>query len=165
MNRAHAASTSESLSPKVGMVPQGLRSSGARPALRVLLLVSIVLAFATQPIRLGEAVATSDAAHYIGQAAPVAKVDPRDYVRERASRSLGWTGQQWACLTELIRRESGWRVNAANRHSSARGLFQVLHQKPGLSLERQTTIGLRYIKHRHHTPCHALAFHTAHGWY
>lgn len=91
--------------------------------------------------------------------------DPREIVRKRASRN-GWAkGRQWSCLVELVRRESRWNPDADNPRSSAQGLFQVLRQKPGLSVERQADIGLRYIEARHHTPCQALAFHTERGWY
>lgn len=91
--------------------------------------------------------------------------DPRAIVRERASRSRGWTGREWTCLRELVHRESRWDPNADNPRSSAQGLFQVLRQRPGLPVEEQARIGLRYIAHRYTTPCRALAFHDANGWY
>lgn len=165
MNRARGASNSADSPPKSGMVRPSVRRD-AHSARRVLTLTA-ALALALQPIQLGRVAATNDAAHYLGtvKTAPAsAPADPRAYVRDRASRG-GWAGNEWRCLDVLIRLESGWRVDADNPHSSAQGLFQMLRQKPGLSLARQTTIGLRYIRHRHDTPCQALSFHRAHGWY
>lgn len=113
------------------------------------------------PTRLGEPMpqARSDAAHFIGY-----QIDPREYVQHRASRS-GWTGSEWRCLHRLIYRESRWRLDAKNPHSSARGLFQVLGQPAGQPLEVQTRIGLTYIKERYGTPCAALKHHLRRNWY
>ena len=121
--------------------------------------LTTVLVLGSTPT-LGEATPT-DAATFIVER----QATPREIVRERASRN-GWAkGRQWACLVELVRRESRWNPDADNPRSSAQGLFQVLRQKPGLSVARQADIGLRYIQSRHHTPCQALAFHTERGWY
>lgn len=125
-------------------------------------LTAVILA---NPTSLGIAQASDAAVPVAPSAADVSTPTARDIVRQRASRS-GWaSGRQWACLTELIRRESRWNPNATNPNSSARGLFQVLRQKPGLPVAKQAEIGIRYITARHHTPCKALAFHTTNGWY
>lgn len=153
--------TSDFSPPKDGMGEVSVPRD-ARPALRVSMLVA-ALALTLHPVRLSEAVTpTNDAAHYIGTITPT---DPRTYVRQRASRDRGWRGSEWTCLRDLIQRESSWRLHAKNPHSSARGLFQMLRQRPNMSLADQTRIGLRYIAHRHHTPCQAIAFHDRHGWY
>lgn len=103
----------------------------------------------------------SDAAVLVSEPAPT----PRQVVAERASRN-GWnTGRQWACLTELIRRESGWRPHASSATSSAEGLFQILKQRPGLPVSKQAELGIKYITHRYGTPCHALAHHDLKHWY
>lgn len=105
----------------------------------------------------------TDAATLIYQPAP--QPSPREVVAQRASRN-GWnTGRQWACLTELIRRESGWRPHASSSLSSAEGLFQILKQQPGLPVTKQAELGIKYITHRYGTPCHALAFHDRNNWY
>lgn len=105
----------------------------------------------------------SDAAVLISEPAP--EPSPRQLVAERASRN-GWnTGRQWACLVELVHRESRWNPNADNPKSSAQGLFQILKQRPGLPVTRQAELGIRYITHRYGTPCHALAFHNDNGYY
>lgn len=72
---------------------------------------------------------------------------------------------QWRCLDELIQRESGWRLNADNPHSTAFGLFQLLKLNPKAKLQKQIRHGLRYIKHRYRTPCNALKHHDQNGWY
>lgn len=89
---------------------------------------------------------------------------PRQIVKDRASRS-GWRGREWRCLSTIIHLESRWNPRAANKHSSARGLFQMLKQTPNLPVEDQARLGVRYVKQRYGTPCKALHFHLAHGWY
>ena len=77
----------------------------------------------------------------------------------------GWDVQQFACLDELWRRESNWRVNAENRSSGAYGIPQAL---PGDKMASagadwrtnpatQITWGLGYIANRYETPCGAWA--------
>lgn len=125
--------------------------------------LALTAALTLAPAHLGAVPASNDAARYLGTLVPK-PVDPRAYVKARAARA-GWHGREWRCLRTLIALESSWRLHAANPRSSARGLFQVLHQDPNMGLEAQTRIGLRYIAKRHHTPCKALAFHRAEGWY
>lgn len=127
--------------------------------------IALAAVLSVLPARTAEPVPT-DAAHLLpGVVEKPKPADPRAIVRERASRDRGWTGREWRCLHELIRRESRWDPNADNPRSTAQGLFQVLRQQPGLSVEKQTTIGIRYIAHRYDTPCRALAFHDRKGWY
>ena len=110
--------------------------------------------------------ATSDAAHQLQvSVAEVAPSDPRMYVMQRASRS-GWRGQQWRCIDALVYRESSWRINAKNAHSSAYGLFQFLHMKPGTPLAKQYATFEDYINSRYHAdPCAALHHSITKGWY
>ena len=128
-------------------------------------LAAAVLALSA-PVGLGEAAASNDAAHYMGQTT-VAKstVDVRQFVQARASRS-GWKGAQWRCIDALVYRESRWNVKAANAHSSAYGLFQFLHMKPGTSLSRQYRAFESYIGSRYNgNPCDALSSSLTRGWY
>jgi len=97
-------------------------------------------------------------------ARPAAVVDVRALVKARASRA-GWTYREWRALAELIRLESSWRPDADNPHSSAYGLFQMLHLDPATPLRRQVELGVRYIRSRYGSPSAALAFHRKHGWY
>jgi len=130
---------------------------GAVPALLALTLVSAPA---------GGLETTNDAAVVVGviEGPLPDRRSPRAIVRERASRS-GWKGAQWRCLDAIIHKESRWNPRAANTHSSARGLFQMLKQDPALSVEEQTERGLRYVRERYGSPCQALRFHVAHGWY
>ena len=110
--------------------------------------------------------ATSDAAHQLQvSVAEVAPSDPRTYVMQRASRS-GWRGQQWRCIDALVYRESSWRINAKNAHSSAYGLFQFLHMKPGTPLARQYAQFEAYLRDRYAgNPCNALRHSLEKGYY
>lgn len=133
--------------------------------------VPALLAFTLlTPAQLNGLEATNDAAilHYQPEINPTnlnkADKTPRQIVANRASRS-GWRGAQWRCLDAIIYRESRWNPKAANKHSSARGLFQMLKQDPALSVEEQTERGLRYIKTRYGSPCEALRHHNRVGWY
>lgn len=88
------------------------------------------------------------------------------------SNKYGWCGQQFACLTTLWNRESGWRVNAHNS-SGAHGIPQAL---PGSKMAKfgkkwrtdpqvQIKWGLNYIKKRYGSPCNALGHSYRFGWY
>jgi colicin import membrane protein len=122
------------------------------------LLMMITMNPAT--IAVEPAVAASDAAHYIGQR----HVSVREYVRARASRA-GWGYREWRALAEIIRRESSWNPQAANDHSTAFGLFQILRMNPETPLRKQVEAGIRYIRERYGLPSVALAHHNRFGWY
>jgi hypothetical protein len=74
--------------------------------------------------------------------------------------------REYACLVQLIQRESGWRVLAHNKSSGAFGLFQFLpstwknYKYPYKPKEAHIQIkaGLRYIYKRYQTPCAAWTF-------
>lgn len=101
---------------------------------------------------------------------------PPDQARElgrRMAAEVGWTGEQWRCLDRLWgAHESSWRVTADNPGSEAYGIPQALpgHKMgPGWQTSAYTQIrwGLRYIRNDgdFSTPCEALAFRIANGWY
>jgi len=72
----------------------------------------------------------------------------------------------WGCLDTLIRRESGWRLEAANPTSTARGLWQLLRLPKGLDSVEQWVRGTRYLDARYDgAPCAALKHHNRRGWY
>lgn len=80
-------------------------------------------------------------------------------VRNMAAQ-MGWTGGEWDALYRLVMNESGWRPNAANPTSSARGLFQKminLHGPIESTVEGQARWGLDYIRRRYGSPSRALA--------
>jgi uncharacterized protein YabE (DUF348 family) len=91
-----------------------------------------------------------------------------EQVKER-----GWSDEDFQCLVNLWQKESGWRVNAQNRHSGAYGIPQAL---PGSKMASagadwqtnpatQIKWGLGYIKGRYTTPCGAWNFFLSRGWY
>ena len=72
--------------------------------------------------------------------------------------------KQYRCLEILWNRESRWDPRADNPKSSAFGIPQMLKMKE-LDPFKQIDLGLKYISHKHRTPCKALAFHNKKGWY
>jgi hypothetical protein len=72
--------------------------------------------------------------------------------------------KQYRCLETLWNKESRWDPRADNPKSSAYGIPQLLKLKvhdPFIQID----LGLKYIAHKHRTPCRALAFHNERGWY
>lgn len=70
--------------------------------------------------------------------------------------------EQFVCLTKLVGKESGWRVNAQNPNSSASGLGQLLdstYSRLGMQKSdsgvAQLVATLSYIHRRWVTPCNA----------
>jgi len=72
--------------------------------------------------------------------------------------------KEYRCLELLWMRESRWDPRAANPKSSAYGIPQLLKLKV-LDPYLQIDLGLKYIKHRHLTPCKALDYHNRKGHY
>jgi len=71
---------------------------------------------------------------------------------------------EYHCLVLLWDKESRWNPRADNPKSTAYGIPQLLKLKakdPYIQID----LGLKYIKHRHSTPCKALAFHRMTGHY
>jgi hypothetical protein len=72
--------------------------------------------------------------------------------------------KEYRCLELLWNKESRWNPRADNPKSTAYGIPQLLKLKardPYIQID----LGLKYIKHRHLTPCKALAFHRMTGHY
>jgi hypothetical protein len=72
--------------------------------------------------------------------------------------------KQYRCVELLWNKESNWNPRADNPKSTAYGIPQLLKLKakdPYIQID----LGLKYIKHRHLTPCKALAFHRMTGHY
>ncbi len=72
--------------------------------------------------------------------------------------------KQYRCVELLWNRESRWDPRADNPKSSAYGIPQLLKLKE-LDPYKQIDRGLKYIKHRHSTPCQAWAYHLKTGHY
>lgn len=72
--------------------------------------------------------------------------------------------KEYRCLELLWTRESRWDPRADNPKSSAYGIPQLLKMKE-LDPFKQIDLGLKYIAHKHRTPCKAWQFHKLRGWY
>jgi hypothetical protein len=72
--------------------------------------------------------------------------------------------KQYRCLELLWNKESRWNPRADNPKSTAYGIPQLLKLK-AIDPYIQMDLGLKYIKHRHLTPCKALEFHKRTGHY
>jgi hypothetical protein len=72
--------------------------------------------------------------------------------------------KQYRCLELLWNRESRWDPRANNPKSSAFGIPQMLKMKE-LDPFKQIDLGLKYIEHRHKTPCKAWSHHLRTGHY
>jgi hypothetical protein len=93
--------------------------------------------------------------------------------QQLAADLYGWSGDEWACLDNLFKRESGWSHTAENRSSGAFGIPQAL---PGSKMATfgadwqtnpatQIKWGLAYVQGRYSTPCGAWGHFTAKNWY
>ena len=72
--------------------------------------------------------------------------------------------KQYRCLEVLWNRESKWDPRADNPKSSAYGIPQLLKMRE-LDPFKQIDLGLKYISHKHSTPCRALDYHNKRGFY
>jgi hypothetical protein len=72
--------------------------------------------------------------------------------------------KQYRCLEVLWMRESKWDPRADNPKSSAYGIPQLLKLKERDPF-KQIDLGLKYIVHKHRTPCRALDYHNKRGFY
>ena len=110
---------------------------------------------------------------------PVIKQGPATYEQKLQNKRLaksyaylafGWEGEQWRCLESLWTRESRFDNYArpidhkGKSRSTAFGIAQHLGET---SRDPATQIlrGLRYISHRHSTPCKAESFQRRHNYY
>ena len=73
--------------------------------------------------------------------------------------------KQYRCVVILWRLESNWNYKARNKHSSARGIPQLLKMTE-TNPYKQIDLGLKYLNHRYKGDgCKALAYHMKHGHY
>ena len=72
--------------------------------------------------------------------------------------------KEYRCLELLWNKESKWDPRANNPKSSAYGIPQLLKLKEQ-DPYKQIDLGLKYISHRHSTPCKAYAYHLKTGHY
>ena len=67
--------------------------------------------------------------------------------------------KEFKCLEKLWTKESNWRKEAFNKSGGAYGIPQLKNKKlKNMDGFTQIDWGLKYIKHRHQTPCQAWAY-------
>ncbi len=76
-----------------------------------------------------------------------------------------WNMSEYKALVKLWTKESNWRHQADNKHSTAGGIPQILGLDPKTPAPRQIERGLEYIQHRYEKPSVAWAHWRANGWY
>jgi hypothetical protein len=90
---------------------------------------------------------------------------PRDKENYKLYAHIKLTNsKEYRCLELLWNKESKWDPRANNPKSSAYGIPQLLKMKE-LDPYKQIDLGLKYISHRHITPCKAYAYHLKTGHY
>ena len=100
---------------------------------------------------------------------PQIKMEPKAYARQQLV-SRGHARIQFECLNTLWTYESNWNPKSKNKHSTARGIAQMLNEKSSDPF-KQIDHGIKYIEARYSTPCMALKFWkhkqkiTGVGWY
>ena len=93
-----------------------------------------------------------------------AKAANKNIYKQYAFIQLNNNFKEFYCLDTLWFKESRWIPTAKSKTSSAYGIAQLLKTKSKDPFT-QIDLGLKYIKHRHSTPCNALAFHNRKGYY
>lgn len=109
----------------------------------------------------------------IPPATDVQKGSNRELGQQLALDLYGWSGDEWACLDALWKRESNWSHTAENRSSGAYGIPQSLPGKKMATFgddwrtnpSTQIQWGLSYISGRYGTPCGAWAHSERRNWY
>ena len=97
------------------------------------------------------------------------KETPRQ-IAQRASRSAWNSHRQWKCLEYIWQKESRFNPKAKNKKSGAYGIAQFMPKTWGSRKKtsdpaKQIEYGIKYIKLRYGTPCHAMAFRFKYGYY
>jgi hypothetical protein len=72
--------------------------------------------------------------------------------------------KEFHCVDLLWTKESQWNSRSKNKHSTAFGIPQLLKMKERNPF-KQIDLGLRYIHHRHSTPCKAWEYWKKKGHY
>ena len=105
-------------------------------------------------------------------ASPSAPSGPSGSPQQIAQQIIG-DDAQFQCFSQIVERESGWRVDTQNASSGAYGLVQAL---PGSKMASagadwrtnpatQIKWGLGYMKSTYGSPCGAWSFWQANHWY
>jgi hypothetical protein len=102
-------------------------------------------------------------------------LDEQGFARVEMACRFGWDGTQFDCLVRLWGPyESNWNRLAKNPRSTAKGIWMGLErtrktymgaQYESLDGRTQVMGGLPYVRDRYKTPCGALDFRIANGYY
>lgn len=93
----------------------------------------------------------------------IALQNPKQYAKDQFAK-YNWSDDQFACLSKLWGKESGWNHLADNPNSTAFGVAQMLGEK-SLLISVQIDRGLRYLEHRYGSPCVGWRFWQQNKWY
>jgi len=102
---------------------------------------------------------------------PVGPVKPtiKEYAEQRVNEVFGG---HWVEFNELIWRESKWKPEAQNPHSTAYGLGQFLNSTwktvdcvKTSDPYKQIDCTIKYVKARYKHPTLALQYHNKYNWY
>lgn len=96
--------------------------------------------------------------------------DVKKYACDQVGKHFG--EQEWQHFDDIISRESRWKCNAQNPHTSAYGLGQFLNSTWKLvgytktdDCFEQVNATIAYIKKTYSTPQKAVYFHNVNNWY
>ena len=89
--------------------------------------------------------------------------NPKKDAKEQFAK-YNWSNDQFACLSKLWGKESGWNHLADNPNSTAFGVAQMLGED-SLLISVQIDRGLRYLEHRYGSPCVGWRFWQQNKWY
>jgi hypothetical protein len=131
-------------------------------------IISVIVLFAgnLQPV----VAATSTLVFQPEKTSGIVLLTPKQKAKVLAKKRLqkmypdSWK-KEWSSLAKLWGKESAWNYRAANPHSSAYGIAQVLKTPQGSTIEYQVRKGLEYIAHRYESPTQAWDFWSRNRYY
>jgi hypothetical protein len=133
--------------------PQANRASRLRIARSVAAFVSLYIG-----ISLFTGISLADSA-------PIKTIDPKTYIR------FNYNDKQALCLIRLYGKESAFKTDAiGNLDSPTKSYVYGIPQLKNpiiqhLSAIEQIDYGMKYVAHRHGTPCNAWAHWLKKGWH
>lgn len=90
---------------------------------------------------------------------------PPEKMVELAIATVTTNKKEALCAKKIAWKESRYAVDALNKSSGARGVWQLMWGKPGWSIFKQTSEAHRYVLHRYKSWCGAMRFHQERNWY
>jgi hypothetical protein len=101
----------------------------------------------------------------LADSAPIKTIDPKTYIR------FNYNDKQALCLIRLYGKESAFKTDAiGNLSSPSKSYVYGIPQLKNpiiqhLSAIEQIDYGMKYVAHRHGTPCNAWAHWLKKGWH